>query len=132
RDRLDAPDLRLLDDHAVVVVVLPQVLDDVAEHTSDPAEVLAGADLDVEHGPRPVLAHVADPEELAVAEVPDGAVGVPHSRDAQADRPDRARQALAHVDDVADAVLALEDHEDPDREVLDQVRRAEAQGDTAI
>ena len=38
--------------------------------------------------------------------------------------------ACAGVDDVADAVLVLEDHEDAGEEVLDQALRAEADGDT--
>ena len=125
---LDAPDLRLLDDHVAEVLVLPQVVGDVLEHLLDPVRSSVERDRDVEHGARPVLAHVADPEDLAVADVPDGAVDVAEPGDAQADRLDGAA-GLAEVDDVADAVLVLEDHEDAGQEVLDQALRAEAERD---
>ena len=50
--------------------------------------------------------------------------------DAQRDLLDGA-DGLTGVDDVADAVLVLEDHEDPGEEVLDQALRAEAEGHAA-
>ena len=52
--------------------------------------------------------------------------GVAQPGDPQGDLLDRADR-LAGVDDVADAVLVLEDHEDPGQEVLDQALRAEAE-----
>ena len=98
----------------------------LAEHPLHPGQVLAVADGDVEHRARPVLAHVAHAQDLAVADVPDGAVEVAQPRDPQADRLDGAAR-LAEVDDVADAVLVLEDHEDAGQEVLDQALGAEAE-----
>jgi hypothetical protein len=50
-------------------------------------------------------------------------------RGAQADPLDRA-DGVAEVHVVADAVLVLEQHEDPGQEVLDEVLRAEADGET--
>ena len=91
-------------------------------------EVLVEGDRDVEHGARPVLALVADPQDLAVADVPDRALDVAEPGDPQADRLDGAA-GLAEVDRVADAVLVLEDHEDAGQEVLDQALRAEAERD---
>ena len=67
----------------------------------------------------PALRHVADPQDLAVADVPDGAVDVAQPGDAQADRLD-GPDGLPEVDLVADAVLVLEDHEDAGQEVRDQ------------
>ena len=96
--------------------------------TSGPAEVLVERDRDVEHGARPVLALVADPQDLAVADVPDRALDVAEPGDPQAHRLDGAA-GLAEVDRVTDAVLVLEDHEDAGQEVLDQALRAEAQRD---
>ena len=81
------------------------------EELLHPVEVGLVGDRDVEHRAGPVLALVADAEDLAVADVPDRAVDVPESGDAQADRLDGAG-GLAEVDRVADAVLVLEDHED--------------------
>ena len=53
-------------------------------------------------------------------------VGVAQPGDPQRDLLDGADR-LAGVDDVADAVLVLEDHEDAGEEVLDQALRAEAE-----
>ena len=78
---------------------------------------------------RPALAVVADPQDLAVADVPDHAVAVAQPGDPQADRLDGADGAHAGVDQVADAVLVLEDHEDAGQEVLDQGLGAEAERD---
>ena len=128
-DGLDAPDLRLLDDHVVEVLVVPEVVGDLLQDATHPGDVLAVGERHVEHRPRPVLALVADPQDLAVADVPDGAVDVAEPGDAQADRLDGAA-GLAEVDGVADAELVLEDHEDAGEEVLDEVLGAEAQGHT--
>ena len=59
-------------------------------------------------------------QDLAVADVPDHAAAVAQPGDPQADRLDGADGAHAGVDQVADAVLVLEDEEDPGQEVLDQ------------
>ena len=128
REVLDAPHLRLLDDQVPEVLVVPQVVGDVAQHLLHPAQVLVQRDRDVQHGAGPVLALVADPDDLAVADVPDGALDVAEPGDPQADRLDGAA-GLAEVDRVADAVLVLEDHEDAGQEVLDQALRAEAERD---
>ena len=72
--------------------------------------------------------HVADADDLAVADVPDGAVDVAHPGDPEADGLDGA-DGLAEVDLVADAVLVLEDHEDAGQEVADQALGAEAERD---
>ena len=94
-----------------------------------PGDVLAVGERHVEHRARPVLALVADPEDLPVADVPDRAVDVPQPRHPQADRLHGAA-GRTQVDHVADPELVLEDHEDPGQEVLDQVLRAEAERDT--
>ena len=114
---------------AAEVVVVPQVVGDLGEHPLHAGQVLAVRDADVDHGPRPVLAHVADPQDLAVGDVPDRAVQGAQPRHPQADRLDRAG-GLADVDHVADAVLVLEDHEDAGEEVLDQAsgRRSRGRG----
>ena len=91
-------------------------------------EVRAVRDRQVDDDLGEALAAVADAEHLAVADVPDGPVDVPQPAHPQPDRLDRAG-GLAEVDDVPDAVLVLEDHEDPGQEVLDQVLRAEAERD---
>ena len=66
----------------------------------------------------PALAVVADLQDLAVAHVPDHAGAVAQPGDPQADRLDGADGAHAGVDQVADAVLVLEDQEDAGQEVL--------------
>jgi len=85
-------------------------------------------DRDVHHGHGEALALVAHPQDLAVAHVPEGAVDVAQRRDPQPDRLDGAA-GLPDVDDVADAVLVLQEHEHPGEEVLDEVLRAEADRD---
>ena len=127
-DGLDAPDLRLLDDHALEVLVVPQVVGDLAQHRPHPRDVLPVGDRHVEHRAGPVLALVAHPEDLAVADVPDRPVDVAQPGDAEADGLDGAA-GRAQVDDVAHAQLVLEDHEGAGQEVLDEVLGAEAQGD---
>src|SRR3712207_9131525 len=69
---------------------------------------------------------VADPQDLAVAGVPDHAVDVAQPGDPQADGLDGAA-GFPEVDDVTDAVLVLQDDPDPGDEVLDEVLRAEAE-----
>ena len=71
---------------------------------------------------------LADPRDLAVGHVPHGAVDVAQAGRAQADGLDDAGR-LADVDDVADAVLVLDEHEDAGDEVLHEALRAEADGD---
>jgi len=60
--------------------------------------------------------------------VPDGALDVTQPGGAQPDRLDGAGRGPG-VDDVADAVLVLKDHEHAGEEVLDEVLRTEADGD---
>ncbi len=67
-------------------------------------------------------------DDLAVADVPDGAVDVAHPGDPQAHRLD-GPDGLAEVDLVAHAVLVLDDHEDAGEEVADQALGAEAERD---
>ena len=81
---LDTGDLRLLDDHAGEVLVVPQAVGDLAEDPLDLGQVLAVGDPDVDDGPRPVLAHVADPHDGAVRDVPDRAVQRPQPGDPEA------------------------------------------------
>ena len=79
----------------------------------------------VEHHLRVPLGGVADPHDLAVADVPNHPFDVAQPGGAQPDRLHRAGR-LADVDHVADAVLVLQHQEHPGQEVLDQVLRAEA------
>ena len=82
----------------------------------------------VHHRDGEALALVAHAQDLAVAHVPDGAVDVAQRRDAQPDGLDRAA-GLADVDDVADPVLVLQQHEHAGQEVVHEVLRAEADRD---
>ena len=61
--------------------------------------------------------------------MPEHAPAVADRRGPQSDRLDRAA-GLAEVDHVADAVLILEQHEQPGDQVLDQCLGAEAEGQT--
>ena len=81
---------------------------------------------EVEDDARPALRHVADAQDLAVAHEPERAVHVAHLGDADADLLDDAGGG-AEVDDVADAELVLDDHEQAVEHVLHDVLRAEAE-----
>ena len=81
---------------------------------------------EVDDDARPALREVADPDDLAVAHVPERAVHVADVGDADADRLDDAG-GRPEVDHVADAELVLDDHEDAVEHVLDDVLRAEAE-----
>ncbi len=129
RQRLDTPDLGLLHHQRRPLRVGVQVVADLGEQALDPGDVLAVRDGDVEHRAGPALGLVADALDLPVRHVPDRAVDRAQARDPQADRLDRPDR-LAEVDDVADAVLVLDDHEQAGEEVLDQRLRAETQCDT--
>src|SRR6266496_5015525 len=83
---------------------------------------------DVDDHRRPALALVANPDDLAVADVPDDALPVADRGDPQADRLDRAA-GRAEVHHVADPVLVLQQHEQPGDEVLDEVLGPEADGE---
>ena len=114
----------------LVVLVVPQAVGDLLRAPRAPcARSSVVADVDVEHGAGPVLALVADPQDLAVADVPDGAVDVADAGHAQADVLDGADR-LAEVDLVAHAVLVLDHHHHAGEEVLDEVLGAEADGQT--
>ena len=126
RDRLDAPQLRLLGDVRRPLRIR-QHLRRRGEHP-----LLHRVDVDVlRHGhvddrPRPALRQVADAGELAVAHVPEHAVRVADLRDADADGlHDAARQVGVH--DVADAELVVGDHEEAGEHVLHDVLRPEAE-----
>jgi hypothetical protein len=110
----------------LVVLVVPQVLGHVPQHLLHAPEVLVEGDRDVQDGAGPVLALVADPEDLAVADVPHRALDVPQPGHPQAHRLD-GPDGLPEVHHVADAVLVLEDHEDAGQEVLDEALGAEPQ-----
>ena len=90
-------------------------------------DVGVGGQAHVQQRPGPLLRHVADPEDVAVGDVPHGAVHVAQPGGAQAHGLDGAA-GLTGVDDVADPVLVLDQHEGPRDEVLDQALRAEAEG----
>ena len=128
--RLDAEDGRGLDDLAGHAGSWPTSSATPRMTPHDLVEVLVVGDGDVDDGVGAALGLVADPDDLAVADVPRHAVDVPQSGHPQGDLLDRADR-LARVDDVTDAVLVLEDHEDAGEEVLDEALRAEAEGDAA-
>ena len=87
----------------------------------------SAVDRDVENDLGVALTLVPDAHDLAVAHVPDGAALIAQPGRAQADGLDGAARLL-QIHDIADAVLILEDHEDPVQEVLDDVLRAERDG----
>ena len=91
-------------------------------------EVGVVGDCDVDERARPLLRLVPDPHDRAVRDVPHHAVEVTQPRRAQAHALDRAG-GDADVDHVADAVLVLEQHEEPGEEVADQRLRAEPERD---
>src|SRR5215218_1707389 len=124
---LDPPDLRLLQDLGRPVLVDVQLVGDPLDGSGGVVEVGGVGDLDVDQGPGPALGAVADPADLAVGDVPEGAVDVPQPGGAQPNALDGAG-GRAGVDHVADPVLVLHQHEDPGDEVADQVLGAEADG----
>ena len=96
-----------------------QLMGDLADQRQNGVQALGAADLDVHDRGRPSQGPVADLDDLAVADVPDDFAGVSHFCDAQCDLLNGADR-LARVDDIAHAVLVLEDHEDAGQDVLDQ------------
>ena len=105
-----------------------EVVGDLLDGAGGVVEVGRVGDLDVDQGPGPALGAVADAADLAVGDVPEGAVDVPQAGGAQADALDGAG-GRAGVDHVADPVLVLHQHEDAGDEVADQVLGAEPDGD---
>src|SRR5690606_11830466 len=83
----------------------------------------------VHHRHGVALAEVADPEDLAVADVPHGAVEV---ADRSHPQPHGLHGAggFTQVHDVADTVLVLDEHEHAGQEVPHEVLRAERHGHT--
>ena len=81
---------------------------------------------EIEDHARPALRQVADAGDLAVADVPEGAVDVADVRHAHAHVLDDAG-GEPEVDDVADPDLVLGDDEDAVQHVLHDVLRAEAE-----
>ncbi len=75
-----------------------------------------------------MLAFVAHPCDLAVTDVPDRTFDVAQSCDPQAHRLDVPADR-SDIDDVAHAVLVLEQHEDARQEVPDKILRAETNSD---
>ena len=127
-DRLDAEHLGLVDELLAPDGVGGHRGHGLADHRDDPLDVLGVGDRHVDERRGEALRPVADPDDLAVADVPGDAVRVAQPGDPQGHLLDRA-DGLTGVDDVADAVLVLEDHEDPGEEVLDQALGAEAERD---
>ena len=70
---------------------------------------------------------VADPPDLAVGDVPHGAVDVAEPGRAQGHGLAPRAARVADVDDVTDAVLVLDQHEDAGEEVLHEALGAEAE-----
>ena len=101
----------------------------VEDHLAGRRQVAVVGHVDVDERNRPQLRPVADPAHLAVGHVPDRAVEAAQHRGAQRDLLDHAG-CLVEVDDVADAVLVLEQHEQPGDAVLDQALRTEPERDT--
>src|SRR4029453_4081483 len=125
---LDPPDLRRLQQPGRPVLVDVQLVGDPLDGPGGVVEVGRVGDLDVDQRPGPALGAVADPADLPVGDVPQGAVDVAQPGGAQPDPFDGAG-GRAGVDHVPDAVLVLHEHEDAGDEVADQVLGAEPDGD---
>ena len=69
-DWLLGPPLKIL----AILVLAPDRVGDALDDRAGVVDDRVVGDLDVEQRTRPVLAHVADPPDLAVGHVPDGAV----------------------------------------------------------
>ena len=105
-----------------------QLVGDPLDGPGGVVEVGRVGDLHVDQRPGPALGAVADPADLPVGDVPQGAVDVAQPGGAQPDPCDGAG-GRAGVDHVPDAVLVLHEHEDAGDEVADQVLGAEPDGD---
>ena len=67
-------------------------------------------------------------ENLTVAHVPEGAIDIADRGDAQGDGLDIAKDAIAQINHVTNAVLVLNEHEDARKEVLHQRLCTKAEG----
>ena len=94
-------------------------------HFLRPVDIRGERDGQFDAGYRVLLAHVADARDLAVADVPERAVDVAHRGDPKTDRFDLP-DCLAEIDDVADPVLVLEQHEDSRHEVAHEILSTES------
>ena len=81
---------------------------------------------EVDDHSRPALRLVADPQDLAVAHEPEGAIQITNLGDADADLLDDTGRR-SEIDDVTDAELILDHHEQTVENVFDDVLRPEAQ-----
>src|SRR5215211_6327699 len=124
---LDPPDLRLLQDLGRPVLVDVQLVGDPLDGPGGVVQVGRVGDLDVDQRPGPALGAVADPADLPVGDVPQGAADVAQPGGAQPD-PFHGAGGRAGVDHVPDPVLVLHEHEDAGDEVADQVLGAEPDG----
>ena len=120
------PDLGGVDDARAPLGFFGEVLCCFEQRRFDRRDVCIHWNADVDDRPRPALRHVADPGDLAVADVPERAVHVAHVGDPHGDVFDDSRRE-PHVDHVADADLILGDDEQSVEHVLDDVLRAEAE-----
>ena len=125
-DRFQPPDLGLLDDAGAPLRILREALCSGEQRVLDRGDVRVGRHAEIDDRASPALRHVADPGDLAVAHVPEGAVRVAHLRDAHADVLDDAG-GETQVDHVADSDLILGHEEHAVQDVLDDVLGAETE-----
>ena len=100
------------------------------DEVGDLRGVLVDGDREVDGGRLPSLGSVRDAHDLPIADVPHDAREITQSGSAQRDLFDRADD-LSGVDEVADAVLVLDDHEHAREEVLDKALRSESESNSA-
>lgn len=100
---------------------------DVLDHAAGLPEIGCVRDLDVEQRPGPELGHVADALDGAVRYMPERALDVTDLGRAERDPLDDTA-CRPGVDDVAEAVLVLDEHEHPRDQVTYEVLRTEADG----
>ena len=113
-------------DHSSVCDQFGRAVDD---HLACGSQIAVVRDVDVDERHGPQLRPVAHACHVAVRHVPHRAVDASQDGGAQRDLlHDTGR--LVEVDDVADAVLVLEQHEQPGDAVLHQALRAEAERHT--
>src|SRR5215217_7067908 len=98
---LDPPDLGLLEDLGRPALVHVQLVGDPLDGPGGVVQVGRVGDLDVDQGPGPALGAVADPADLAVGDVPEGAADVPQAGRAQP-HPFHGAGGRAGVDHVPD------------------------------
>jgi hypothetical protein len=116
---------------------VPHGVGGLLDYSDGAGDIGVAIDLDVQQRARPLLRLVPHPLDLAVGDVPDDALDVAdtgrsqaHAFDGAADATGRAPDGSAHVDDIAHAVLVLDEHEEPRQEVADEGLGTEAERDT--